>query len=503
MLQKIIWSLLILLLPITSMPFVKKIVRSDTVASPAILLLGILVVIWLIPFIWKEGRLPKLTLPLLFFAGAASVSSLLSFFREVPVYKENSVLIESGSALVTLLIGLLFYLVTITFLRTQDLSETTLRLVSIAGMVVIAWSLLQMISWVSMNRYPNWMKFIHDLYSVGPLYRQRVSGFALEPSWLAHQLNVLFLPYWLGSSLAGYSVFRKKFGPFTAENILLVLGVLILVLTSSRIGLLAFPFMALIAVAKIIQPHWRQVQVKLSSAETLGKKPRWKKPLMNIAVVLLSLLLLAGILAGLAFLVSKLDYRMREFFVFDFNHQDAILDYAEKISLAPRLVYFLTGFSIFSHFPWIGVGLGNSGFYFPQYLEPYGWRLPEVQGLIYRGTSLLNIKSLWIRLLAETGIVGFSLFFAWFVEVLFFIKKLFTSDEPMIKTLAWMGLFSAIGMFFDGFSLDSFALPYTWIAFGIVGSLFAWEKQLFNEMKLNREPMRKYIGDTELNEVFE
>ena len=75
--------------------------------------------------------------------------------------------------------------------------EWTIRLINLSGILILAWSTAQAASWILFSRYPEWMKSIHELYSVGPLYRQRVSGFALEPSWFAHQLNMIYLPLWL------------------------------------------------------------------------------------------------------------------------------------------------------------------------------------------------------------------------------------------------------------------------------------------------------------------
>jgi hypothetical protein len=38
----------------------------------------------------------------------------------------------------------------------------------------------------------------------------------------------------------------------------------------------------------------------------------------------------------------------------------------------------------------------------------------------------------------------------------------------MMKTIGWAGIFMLVGMILDGFSVDSFALPYIWATTGLV-----------------------------------
>jgi len=83
---------------------------------------------------------------------------------------------------------------------------------------------------------------------------------------------------------------------------------------------------------------------------------------------------------------------------------------------------------------------------------------------------LLNIKNLWIRLLAETGIVGFSIYVCWLFNLWRSSQGLLRLDLPLAKTIGWMGIFAILGLALEGFSLDSFALPYSWLTFGFITS---------------------------------
>jgi len=145
--------------------------------------------------------------------------------------------------MVTLVIGVSFYLISTWWLSDRKKFETTIRLINWSGLVFLLWAAVQAISWFVFHRYPDWVKVIHDLYSVGPLYRQRVSGFAFEPSWFAHQLNMLYLPLWLAFSFQKTSMHKFRFLKLTFENLLLAGGITGLFLSYSRVGLGAFLLM--------------------------------------------------------------------------------------------------------------------------------------------------------------------------------------------------------------------------------------------------------------------
>ena len=185
-------------------------------------------------------------------------------------------------------------------------------------------------------------------------------------------------------------------------------------------------------------------------------------------MVLVYVILLGGLGLGL----SRLDPRMAKLFSFDFNNPDGIFYYANDLTFVSRLVYWQSGWNIFGQFPWLGTGLGNAGFYMVSNFSAYTWRLVEIRDLVYRSSSLLNIKSLWVRLLAETGITGFTIFIAWLWGLWQTSRIIETSDDKLFRALSWMGKFVIIGLIFEGFSVDTFALPYYWFSLGILTA--AW-----------------------------
>lgn len=473
-LAEILWRGLVFLLPITSMPVVVWLVRSDVVAAPSMLFLAGLMLVWFIPFLWKNGGLPRQSLPLLAFVLVAFFATAFSRFLSIPPYKDISGLRNSLSALVTLVIGVSFYLAASVYPATQERLQTVLRWLNWTGMVVILWSLVQTGLWYGAGRYPEWLRTVHSWYSVGTLFRQRTTGFALEPSWLAHQLNLLFLPFWLAAAVRRHSVHRLRlFGKVMFEDLLLIMGAGVLWLTLSRVGLVAFLLMVAYVLVRVnlwvkqrlqtwVWQHWQNGTGSL----------RLRQMLVSWGMALAMLLIYLGVFVGIGYTLSKVDPRMAGLFQFSLAEDNPFLRYANALNFSSRLVYWEGGWNIFNDYPWFGVGLGNAGFFFPEKLPGYAWGLTEVRDLIFRSSILLNVKSLWVRLLTETGVVGFSFFAVWFYMLWQTGRALEGQAVPLQKMMGLAAQLLVIGFMIEGFSIDSFALPYLWFSAGLVTAAY-------------------------------
>ena len=141
---------------------------------------------------------------------AAVVAWAVAFFSDIPVFRERSNLTEGVKAFLTLGAGLVAYFVPAAWLSADRKHlQHTLVLINLAGAMLLAWSLVQAY-FVIFNHgdYPFKLEEFQQLFSSrggDPLIQSRVTGFAYEPSWLAHQLNLVFLPVWLAATLRGYS----------------------------------------------------------------------------------------------------------------------------------------------------------------------------------------------------------------------------------------------------------------------------------------------------------
>ena len=464
--SRVLWYLMIAILPITSMPIIARVLGSDTVAAPAIVVVFFLMLFWFLPHILKGGRLVKESIPLFLFTLIAIAATILSNFRIIPPYKEIDYLRNSLESVITLLIGVSFFLVSSSYLTNEEDAKLTLRVLNWSGLVMLIWSGFQVVAWYGFGHYPAWMFDLQGMISSRVLYRQRVNGLALEPSWFAHQLNMVYLPIWLAASIKGFTAHKKRLGFLSFENILLVGGVGALILTLSRVGLMGFLLMFTYLLIKL---HTLLVDKVMDLLFTKRNKTITQKQKRGFTV-LISVVFIIGyvVLLGIGLWVfSKVDPRMESLFDFSVGTDNPLLSYFNELSFGERVIYWLAGWTVFTQYPILGVGLGNAGYYFPTAITPYGWNLIEVRRLAYRSSILLNVKSLWTRLLAETGLVGFSFFFGWLYSLIVkYIKR-----SEMKHTI--QGVFSLAGIFIlcssiaEGFSIDSFAMPYLWIGLGL------------------------------------
>ncbi|MEW5940213.1 MAG: hypothetical protein AB1750_11160, partial [Chloroflexota bacterium] len=80
--------------------------------------------------------------------------------------------------------------------------------------------------------------------------------------------------------------------------------------------------------------------------------------------------------------------------------------------------------------------------------------------------AIPNPKSMYIRVLAETGLLGIALFLAFQFSMLGDMRVLFRSGAKKFFALA--GLFTWIAVFLYNSTQDSFATPNLWINLGIL-----------------------------------
>jgi len=459
---------MIAFLPITSMPLVSRILGSDSVASPSILFLFLFLCLWIVGFFLKGNAFIRKSEPLALFFLWSILVTLLSQFRNTPPFKDIGYIYPAVTGISTLAIGILFFISASSYPDNILVKKKALQIINWSGLMIISWSSLQALSWYTMTGYPDWMFNLQGIWSSRVLFRQRVTGFALEPSWLAHQLNMLYLPFWLASARNRYSSHEFRIFGFTFESVLLVFGIAVLGLTLSRVGYAAFLFMLFPTIIYFHKQIIKSVSKKGNDGE---RKVDLSSRMVSTALIISYIFLIA---AGL-YVYSRIDPRMAELFDFSFQESNSLLRYFNELKFGDRVVYWLTGWNIFNDFPFAGVGLGNAGFYFPDYLPPYGWALSEARRLIYRTGILLNIKSLWFRLLAETGIIGFGLFITWLLSLIPELIEKVKAKQKMINIIGTAGFYVLLAMIFEGFSIDSFAMPYWWISLGLAVSIHGRE----------------------------
>ncbi len=463
------WALLVLLLPLTSLPLLARLARSETVAAASAIPLAFLIVSWFIPYLLRGGRFPKIVLPVLGLVCVMILASAAAFFIDIPPFKGISLLKRETQTFLTLAIGMGFYLVTSAWADTPGRLRLTLQLVNLGGLVMIAWSLVQAYYWYEVGSIPASMVSFQRQLSLTSFFVRRVNGFAYEPSWLAHMLNMVYLPWWLAASVRGYSVHRFRLLRISVENVLLVLGGAVLFLSSSRVGLISLLLMLAYLVLMGTLALIRKVRRWLTSRTRMAGQGGVGRSLLSGGLLLFFAVLYAAGAVGAVYVASRYDPRMARLFSIDLSKGN-IFDYANQLIFAERLVYWATGWAIFGGHPFLGVGLGNAGYFFPTNMPGFGWALTEVNNLMFRMQVIPNTKSLWTRILAETGIVGFAFWSVWLYVLWMAGRFLREHREPVIKALGWMGALALISLLAEGFSIDSLALPYLWFTMGLISA---------------------------------
>lgn len=469
-LLRAVWGVGIVLLPITSLPLITRLSGGAIVAPPSVLVFMLLALV--LPVLSKTRKLAIEIVPFGLFLIVVLLSWGMSFFLIIPTYRNFVVTSEYKEALLTLGIAAAVFLSTMMFImEKRERLGFTLRMVNLSGFVMILWSLVQTYYVLFQDgSYPRWAYQIQDLISSRSniiLFPDRVTGLAYEPSWLAHQLVIVFLPYWFAASLIGYSSFTWRFKRLSLENMLSVCGVFVLFMSFSRIGWLSF-LLILLWIAWEYQKKFMRAFASrfLSSASSGASKI---KPAFTVILgFLVSGFLIILVLLGFVWLGSKFEPRLAMILTGNFWNANSLLDLANHLFFAERAVYWGAGWEVFARFPWFGVGFGNVGFFFPETMPSFGYGLTEVRDMFYRLSFLPNTKSIWIRILSETGIVGFSCFITWLFYS--FVSTQFSRrlGNPEEKVIAWMGQFVLIAFLSEGFSIDSFAMPYFWFSMGML-----------------------------------
>lgn len=467
------WLALLATLPITSQPQVAQLVGGRPVGPVAILPLVVVMVAGVLPNFLRRGRLPRPAAPLLLFGAIAALGTILSPWLGIPPFKGQDVVARGIRALMTLAIGISFYLAAVLMPTDRKRMRQGLLAVLAGAVPLLLWSSLQLWFLVDGNPLrPQWTDDLQDVFSLRGLYLDRVTGLAYEPSWLADQLVVFYLPLWLGCILTGVSAVPRRLWRFSIEHGLFVWGTIILLATFSRIGIAAW---GLVLAVLAVFGGWRigtRLASRLANRAARGRRSSRLVPSVITFGVLVGLILVtvAGVLV-----MAQLDERVARVLTLsaadlaDSRHP-LWYAFANRLKYAERVIYWTAAARTFAQFPVLGVGVGNSGLLFREVVPAFGYILPEILDGLSPGLFHVfpNPKSLWFRLLAETGLLGTAAFLTWLLVLAAAAWAAFRRDRRGLYGAVAMGsLLCLIALPGEGFSLDTFALPYMWLLPGM------------------------------------
>ncbi len=119
------------------------------------------------------------------------------------------------------------------------------------------------------------------------------------------------------------------------------------------------------------------------------------------------------------------------------------------------------------------MGLGASGFYIYSHLPDWALTtLPDIARQLSPENDLYpNPKNLYVRLLAETGLIGFILFVAFQFSLLGDALIAFRQGSAMMRYLGIAAVFTWLALIFYNMTQDLLAIPNLWINLGVLAGL--------------------------------
>lgn len=480
-LSRLLWAITLVSLPITSFRYMPFMGAGTLVRPLALYPLAALFLVLFIMLLRREigfPRLRSLTVLAAFILVAMASTAIGATFAPVELrgveYWDRAV-----RAFVTLAIGLSFFLAAAWMNQDETQVRFSVRWLMVGMVGHIVWGAVQL---YGLNHgYRAELREIQELFSIRGLVRnRRVSGFAFEPSWLAGQLAVLYLPWlvaqiltsdyfqWLKTSLADR--LRLLVAP------ILLLGALATLLaTYSRTGLVTVAF----AMAVTVLAAGRGVARSAWNWFWLGFRRRVEKGswahIQAIVLRLLLIILTVASLSGAGIFLANRNY-ISSLWASDLSD---VWKYLSNASMGPRVGYVVGAMSAFDANPLTGVGLGASGFWIYQNIpNELLMGEPEIaETLAPTSTLFPNPKNLYARLLAETGLVGLVLFMAFW---LFFWAEGLAAARRSSQSMRFLGaaaIFTLTALGFYTISVDSFAMPELWLNLGILAGVFARQEQ--------------------------
>jgi O-antigen ligase len=467
---KVLWAAFLVALPVTSTPWLPEALGGATTVRPlAFFPLFPLIVYLLARRLFREG-LPRALLPLVLFAVVAVIGGALAAVRPVPEFRFVTPLDRVIRNLLTLGMGASFYLAAALIPRTREDLKFTVRWLLIGFGVSLAWSSLQAAYVLNIRADPvTWEPFfdrlntIHHWISTRNLQERRVTGMAYEPSWYAEQLTILVLPWLLVAAVRRESVFNRRLGAFLIEDALLVWTAAIMMLTFSRTGLVIL-----------------FLQVGLTILVGSGRKGADRSGLFarllapeNLVRRIGAFALVAVLFAAVVFSVGSRNRYFSRMWRF-FTDEEAGGNYWAYIAFGQRFAYWEAAVSMYAVQPVFGIGVGNFALYFEDHLPHIPlYQYPEILELIVPAqgyNELVTPKNYFLRVLAETGLVGLAAFGGFWLVVTGSALDLQLHPRGDEQRYTW-GRVGAVGLLaclLVAFSTDSFAMPNIWVFMGLI-----------------------------------
>ena len=462
-LPHLLWGLALFTLPVTSFRWFPGLGESTLVRPLALYPLAVLLPLLLIQA-WRRkisltfsGAFIALGVFVLYVFFSSSIGALIN---PIPLRGQN----YDGRvirALITLFIGIAFFIAAVWMNKDESDLRFTVKWIFAGLCLDLAWSGLQAITFYTGLLEKEMVTHWQLAFSMRELVRtNRISGLAYEPAWLAGQLATVFFPFLFAAVLTKFRLTALTW----LEPALLALSTLVLFATYSRGGLLitlgVSGLMMLLFGRDILHGMWAWFINGF-------RERRFISFFFRLSIIVG----LVGVIAGAILFLSQKNYFRR---LWETN-AESLNEYIVDINAGARGAYTVGALSAFSEYPLTGVGLGGSGFYIYENLPDWALTtVPEIAKQLNPANKLYpNPKNLYVRLLAETGLIGFFLFVAFQLYLLGETLSLYRHGADWARFAAIAGGFAWLAIALYNFTQDSLTTPNIWIVPGIMAGIAA------------------------------
>lgn len=299
----------------------------------------------------------------------------------------------------------------------------------LAGM----YSLLELFYYLNILQLESIWDFFDSFLHVEIVRAGKLRSVTMEPSFLGMYLS--FVTPWLLSYLLTST--RYKIIPIFLSLYLLLLTVL----TFSRTAyfIIAFEFFLFIFF------YWREIIKDKKLLYNLG-----------LAICCIAILIAAFIPADLYV------FSIGEQVIMSFFSNESIFQ-ASNVS---RFGIMVSAFKMFLVYPLFGVGIGQFAFYFQEFLPTWAVNTEILDWL--NGYAWVPIFNIYARLLAETGILGLSIWSLLWFSVLSKLYSLYKKNRDVLILVLFISL---LGVLLSGFNIDSFRNFSLWLVLALFWKL--------------------------------
>lgn len=461
------WALVLVMIPVTSFRFFPGgggTIWRPLAIYPTLILAGLLFLRWMFE---KKVFLPSPYILILFiFVAVVVLSSVINMIYPTYAYLGQTYFDRVLRGFVSLGFGMLFFFIGLQMMQSEEDLHFTLKWIFAAFVLSIFVAGLQ---WIAL--YTPYIKRgiynqYHELFMIKGLRIKRIIGLAYEPGWFADQLVLYFIPWFGIAMLTGKRVLKKWWLDF----LFLGTGLVVLLYTYSRSGIFSFAIVIglffLVYAPCYIKNAW-QWFVLLDK----NREKKWIDTILRLFIILI----VVAIVFFVLYVAQSSNFFSR---LWTIELDDGLYNYLMKNSMSARFVYSLMGGRVYAEHPIFGVGFGALGFHMPQEF-PVGLldNQTEMSQFLSGGQfRFLNAKNMYVRLLAETGLVGFVVFITFLLSLVAGVWALRKDERQHVRYVAGVSFLFVFGILIRFITFDSFSSPTIWVTLGMIISLMSTVK---------------------------